>query len=108
MRSKWFSKKMRNQKGMTLIEMMVSMLVLSIVLLSCIFVLVQARQASEDARMSLLATNAAKSVLDVIKNTSLSSVGAISTSSYIPSGLTNERLRLRPIQQMCRGKLWRR
>ena len=82
-------KKTRNQKGLTLIEMMVSMVILSTVLLSSVFVLVQARQTSEEARTRLLATNAAKSVLDVIKNTALTSVSAINTTSYIPAGLTN-------------------
>lgn len=89
-------RRIKNERGLTLVEMMVSMVVLSLVVLGCVFVLVQARQMSEEARMRLLATTAAKSVLDLVKNTAVSSVnattqtiGTTAASSFVPAGLPN-------------------
>lgn len=82
-------KSLQNWKGLTLIEMMISLVVLSMVLLSGIFVLVQARQMGEDSRLRLLAANAAKSTLEAIENTPLANLATINTANYVPAGLTN-------------------
>ena len=77
----------KNEKGMTLIELMLSFVVLSIVLVSSFFVLTAAHQMSMESRTRLLALNAGRSVLEDIKNTALTNVSSINTSSYVPAAL---------------------
>jgi prepilin-type N-terminal cleavage/methylation domain-containing protein len=78
---------MRSERGVTLIEFMVSMAILGLVALTSFYVLTSARQMSESNRARLLALNTARSTLEQIKNTALISVPAMSTSSLIPSNL---------------------
>lgn len=78
---------MRNERGLTIIEFMISLAVLSIVVLSAFYILTAARQMSEASRSRLLAINAARSAVEQIKNTPLANVGAISTAALIPSNL---------------------
>lgn len=72
---------------MTLIELMVSVAIASIAILSTMYVMLEARQLSMEARQRLLAANAARSVLEVVKDTALTSVSSISTTAYVPSTL---------------------
>lgn len=80
---------MKNQRGATLIEMMIALVIVSIILIGASLALFKSRQMSEDARKSLLALNAAKTALETIKNTPLASVSGLSTASMVPAGLTN-------------------
>ena len=79
----------KTQRGFTLIEVMISSFVLVLVVGSAIFALRQAQMMSTESRLRLLALHAARSTVETIKNTALSSVTAISTASLIPTGLTN-------------------
>ncbi len=74
-------------KGFTLIELALSLFILTLIAVSSAFVLISTRQLSEGSRGKLLASNAAHSALETIKNTALASVSGINTSSFIPASL---------------------
>lgn len=84
-------KKMRaskhHEQGLTLMEMIMSLTILSVGVLAALFVMITARQMAEDARFKLMAVNAAKSVLEVVKDTPMASVAAIDETDYAPAGL---------------------
>ncbi len=89
MRETMKTQKLKAQKGMTLIELIISTFVLVTVLGSSMFLLKEAQTLSQEARSRLLALSAARSTLEAIKATALVNVPAINTTSYIPAGLTN-------------------
>ena len=80
-------RRLRNQQGLTLVELLFAAAVVSIAMLSSAFMILQGRQMALDARTKLLAVNAARSVLELVKDTPLTSVSGLSTTSYIPSSL---------------------
>ena len=84
---KLIAKYLRDDRGMTLIELMISVFVMSLVLGGSLYMLHQANELSKDSRDRLLAIHAARSTLEAIKNTGLSNVTSISTSGYVPAGL---------------------
>lgn len=77
------------QRGFTLIELMISAFILVTVCGSAVYALTQAQAMSIENRQRLLAMHAARSTLETIKNTPLQNLGSISTSSLVPTGLTN-------------------
>jgi len=81
--------KLRSQKGVMLFELMMSLGLLMLVILMAFYILTAAHQLSEESRGRLLALNAAASVLEVVKETPISSVPAINVNNYIPVDLTN-------------------
>lgn len=78
---------MGSERGLTLIEFMISIALMALVAVSSFYILTAARQMSESSRSRLLAANAARSALEQIKNTALANVTSISTASLIPSAL---------------------
>ena len=75
------------KRGMTLIEMMIAVAILAVVLLGAGAVLFHSRQMAEDARLKLIALDAAKNTLEVIKNTPLANCGAINTGGLVSEDL---------------------
>ncbi len=80
-------KKGSAKKGFTLIEVLVSIGILTILMGTSLAVLVESRQFSEDSRSRVLAMDAARSVLEVVKETPLSLVPSITVANYVPAGL---------------------
>ena len=83
------SQKPGSQKGVTLVEAVIALGILLPVMLTVLFVLMNAHQISQEARQRLLALNAARSVLEVVKDTPLLNVPAINTAPYVPGELVN-------------------
>lgn len=81
--------KLATQKGLTLLEMLFSMAIFSLVVLTSFYALTMAHQLSQESRQRLLALNAARSALEEIKNTNLPNVPSISTAQFVPAGLRN-------------------
>lgn len=79
----------RKELGLTLIEFLISMGILGVVMGTSFYVLTLSNQMSQDSRERWLALNAARSVLEVIKDTAVQNVPAIDTMSFIPAGLPN-------------------
>ena len=77
----------QNGRGLTLIELLVATAVVSIAMLASAFMVLQGRQMAVDARTKLLAVNAARSVLEAVKDTPLTALSTITLSSYVPSAL---------------------
>ena len=75
------------ERGFTFLELIFSLGVMAIVLLSCIFAMTEAHNLSNEARNRLLAMNAARSTLETIKNTALTNVTGINTASLVPTDL---------------------
>ncbi len=82
-------KLLRSRKGMTLVEVLAALTILLPTLLSAFYVLVVAQTMSQESRDRLLALNAARSTLETIKDTALTSVPNINTASFIPANLKN-------------------
>lgn len=78
---------MNSERGVTLVEFMISMAILGLVALSSFYVLTSARQMSESSRARLLALNTARSVLEQAKNTPLVSVPTMNTAALVPAAL---------------------
>jgi prepilin-type N-terminal cleavage/methylation domain-containing protein len=78
---------MTSEKGVTLIEFMVSIAVLALIALTSFYMLTAARQMSESSRFRLQAANTARSVVEQIKNTPLVSVPSMSTTALVPANL---------------------
>ena len=76
-----------DHKGLTLIELLFSVGLMTLVLLSSFYVLTAAHQMSEESRSRLLALNAARTTLETIKATPLANVRAINTRAFIPRDL---------------------
>lgn len=83
------TKKFRQEKGFTLIELMFSMLIMTLVILGAVYSLTTAHNMSEDSRTRLLALNAARSVLEEIKITPVTAVPGIPVANFIPADLPN-------------------
>ncbi|OGW80107.1 MAG: hypothetical protein A2Z83_08705 [Omnitrophica bacterium GWA2_52_8] len=77
------------QKGFTLTELMVSMSIFLVVVGAAVFVLTQSHQMSVDSRQKFLALNAAKSTLEVIKDTPVQQIDTIDPAGFVPVELTN-------------------
>jgi Tfp pilus assembly protein PilV len=82
-------KGLRNERGVLLIEVLIAFFLLSLVMISTGGLLIKTAQMSEDNRGRLLALQAAQSALETIKDTSLTSLGTIDTTTFIPSYLKN-------------------
>ncbi len=82
-------KLLRSRKGMTLVEVLAALTILLPTLLAALYVLVVAQNMSQESRDRLLALNAARSTLETIKDTALTSVPNINTTSFIPANLKN-------------------
>ena len=76
-----------HEKGLTLIELMFSFGLFGLVVASSFFALIVAHQVSEDSRSRLLALNAARTTLEVIKDTPLANVPSMSTAGLVPADL---------------------
>lgn len=76
-------------KGFTLIEIMIAIAILVVTLGTSLQVLQHAQTMSQEARERFYAANAARSVLETVKRTSLVNVPAISTTAYVPTTLRN-------------------
>ncbi len=83
-----------HERGMTLVEMIMSLTILAVGVLAAIFVMTTAKQMAEDARFKLMAVNAAKSVLEVVKDTPLANVAGIDESDYVPADLPDAEITL--------------
>lgn len=79
----------QGQKGLTLLELMLSFALLALVVLSAYYVLISALQMSEEARYRLLALNAARSTLEAVKDTPLQNISSITTDDFVPADLPN-------------------
>jgi type II secretory pathway pseudopilin PulG len=82
----------QSEKGLTLIELLVSLGLLILITGSALSVLNAAQQTSEDSRSRLVALNAARSLLEEIKDTPVQDIGSIRVADYIP-------------QNLCRGNV---
>jgi len=82
-------KRKTNNRGFTLMEILVSLGILTMVIGASIASLIGTQQYSEDVRGRLLAMNAAQSVIEAVKATPLSQVPNITASSFVPSALKN-------------------
>ena len=80
------------EKGLTLIELLISLGLLILITGSALSVLNAAQQTSEDSRSRLLALNAARSLLEEIKDTPVQEIATIRVADYIP-------------QNLCRGNV---
>ena len=81
--------KLTSSSGFTLIEMMFSCMLFAIVVSSSFFGIITAHQMTEDSRSKVIALNAARSVLEAVKDTSLANVPSINTAAFIPADLPN-------------------
>lgn len=77
----------RNEKGFTLVELLVSITIMVLVLLTSVKILAEAQQMTQQARYRLLAANTARSVIETIKDTPLNLVSAINGAAFVPQGL---------------------
>lgn len=82
-------RRFKSQKGLTLVEMMISIFILTTVLGFSMYLIHSAHELSKDSRDRLLALHAARSTLETIKNTGLTSVTGINTAQFVPNGLRN-------------------
>ena len=78
-----------SQQGLTLIEVLVGLAIFATVMGSSLYAMTKAQQFSEDSRARLTAMNAARSVLETVKQTSLPSIPNINLNSFIPNSLQN-------------------
>lgn len=86
------AKRVRNEKGFTLMEMAISLGIFSLVLVSSVHVLSEAHKLSQQSRERLLALTAVRSTLETIKNTPLTAIGGVAATAnanFIPAGLQN-------------------
>lgn len=70
-------------------ELSLALAIFLVVLVPSIHILTSAHQLSTQSRERLLALNTARSTLETIKNTPLSTVANINTAPFIPQGLRN-------------------
>ncbi len=82
-------KKIKGNKGFTLIEILVSIGILAILMGTSVAVLIGARQLSEDSRGRFLAMDAGRSVLETVKGTPLTQLGTIAPAGFVPAELKN-------------------
>ena len=79
----------RKNRGFTLMEVIISIAILFITVGGAVYVLINAQHMMQETRQRLLALNAARSTLEVIKTTGLGNVPSIKTAQYISAGLPN-------------------
>lgn len=77
------------ERGFTLMEVMISLGIFAVVLASSLYAFHTSHQLSTLSRERLLALTAARSYIEAIKNTPLSAVDNISTTSFAPTELVN-------------------
>lgn len=70
-------KNIRGKEGFTLIEVGLSLIIFTVSLLSALYVLSEAHKMSQLSRDRLLALSAARSTLELIKNTPLANIDGI-------------------------------
>ncbi|HTL48898.1 MAG TPA: prepilin-type N-terminal cleavage/methylation domain-containing protein [Verrucomicrobiae bacterium] len=75
------------QRGFTFLELVVSMAILSLVVLTSFRVLTEAHFMAMEARNRLLAANTARATLEAIKNTPLANVPALNGNTYLSPDL---------------------
>lgn len=80
-------KTLAGEKGLTLVEVLLSVGLMVLVLLSSFYVLTAAHQMSEESRSRLLALNSARTALETIKDTPLLGVPGINTVNFVPRDL---------------------
>lgn len=78
-----------SRKGLTLVEVLGALTLLLPTLLVALYVLTAAQGMSEESRERLLALNAARSTLEIVKDTPLVNVPNINTVPLVPTGLRN-------------------
>lgn len=78
---------LKNERGFTFTEVLFAFLLLGFVVVSSAGLLGKASQMAEDNQQRLLALQTVQSVLDAIKDTPLTSLGAINTTALIPANL---------------------
>lgn len=81
--------KKKSLTGFTLMEVLLSLGIFTVVLVSSLYVLSSAHQLSTQSRERLLALTAARSTVEAIKNTPLVNIRSITTAAFIPPGLRN-------------------
>lgn len=77
----------RNQRGMSLIEVLFSFGLLSIFALTSLKLIAMSQQLTVDTQSKLIAIGAARSVMEMVKTNPLSEVDTLSTASYLPADL---------------------
>ncbi|MDP3921114.1 MAG: type II secretion system protein [Candidatus Omnitrophota bacterium] len=82
-------RQLSSQRGLTLIELMISMGILLITVLLAFYVLTTSQQMAEHARGRLSALNAARSVMEAIKDTSIDGIAEIVLADFVPDELQN-------------------
>lgn len=82
-------KRIIDQKGVLLLEILFAFCILGFVVVSSGGLLIKTAQMSEDNKGRLLALQTAQSVLETIKDTALTNVANISTATLIPAGLNH-------------------
>jgi len=81
-----------NERGFTLLELLVSVGLMVLVLGGSFSVLIEANQMTQQARCRLLAANAARSVLETVKDTPLNQIPNINTVQFRPADLPNSNI----------------
>jgi len=81
-------------KGFTLLEFVVSVGILAFVVLTAMRVLTEAQFMAMEARHRLSAANAARAVLETVKNTPLAALGTINTNNFVPADLPSGAIQL--------------
>lgn len=89
-----FSGRIKNSKGVVLMEFLMSLGLLAIVLVGTCFIFSSAHQLSEDAHERVLALSAASSALEAVKNTPIAAVPAINTAGMVPADLRNGQIQI--------------
>lgn len=75
------------ERGFTLVEILISMAILLVTVLSSFYVLIASRQMAEEARSRLSALNSIRSVMETIKDTSIDGLTAIDEEEFAPADL---------------------
>lgn len=79
----------KKERGFTLLELLMSIGIMVLVLLGSFSILIEANQMTQQARYRLLAANAARSVLETVKDTPLNQVPNMNTVTFRPADLPN-------------------
>lgn len=86
---RWMRAKAQCRAGMTVLEVLFSFAILALVSLMAIKLVVGSQQLTLDTQLKLLATGAARSVMELVRTTPLEDVPSITTSTYLPADLPN-------------------
>lgn len=79
----------KSNQGLSLLEVLVSLGIFTMVLGSSLYAMTKSQQFSEESRGRLIAMNAARSVLETVKESTLPNVPNINLNSFVPAGLKN-------------------